>query len=267
MVKKLFTIAESPAKILTYYNNIKTKARQRKINNTFISNFFKNKNELSFYYNELKNSGLINLLEKSESEFNATIKGKSYRNRDYDFGKMDYSSGRKIYCLVRKLKPEILVETGVCNGVSTAFILQALYQNNYGKLYSIDLPEEQGKQYDNTYFWDGKGGAVIPKDELPGWLIPDKLRSRWELILGKSQDKLPALLKSLGEIDFFMHDSEHSYECMLFEYTEAYKYLRTNGLLLSDDYKANEAFKDFSGSVNKKVYQLNKSVGYLIKRN
>ena len=44
------------------------------------------------------------------------------------------------YYLIRKLKPEIIVETGVWHGISTAYILLALKANSSGKLFSIDLP-------------------------------------------------------------------------------------------------------------------------------
>ena len=44
------------------------------------------------------------------------------------------------YVLVRILKPDIVIETGVGAGVSSWTILHALEENNAGKLISIDLP-------------------------------------------------------------------------------------------------------------------------------
>ena len=44
------------------------------------------------------------------------------------------------YLLVRLIKPKCIVETGVSAGVSSAYILQALQDNEKGMLYSIDLP-------------------------------------------------------------------------------------------------------------------------------
>ena len=44
--------------------------------------------------------------------------------------------------------------------------------------------------------------------------IPPELKQRWTLILGRSQEELPPLLERLGTIDSFMHDSEHSFECV-----------------------------------------------------
>lgn len=80
-----------------------------------------------------------------------------------------------------------------------------------------------------------------------GWLIPAYLRSRWTLVQGDAKQELPRVLQRLGSIDFFLHDSLHTYENMMFEYKLAWQYLKKSGMLLSDD--VNEywtlAFLDF----------------------
>ncbi|MGL5060984.1 MAG: class I SAM-dependent methyltransferase [Microcoleus sp.] len=166
---------------------------------------------------------------------------------------------------MRKLKPEVAVETGVCNGFSTAFLLLALFKNDKGKLHSLDFPEVAETEYETGNFWQGKRGAVIPKNEQPGWVIPAHLKSRWQLTLGKSQEKLPVLLSDLSQIDFFFHDSEHSYECMWFECCEAYKYLQPQGVLMVDDITWNTAFKDFCKKQNKMPVYIGSDLGFLVK--
>ena len=52
--------------------------------------------------------------------------------------------------------------------------------------------------------------------------IGRRSEERWSLTIGRSQDELPTLLERLGEIDLFVHDSEHSYECMDFEFRAAW---------------------------------------------
>jgi hypothetical protein len=79
-----------------------------------------------------------------------------------------------------------------------------------------------------------------------GWVVPTELREEWKLTIGKSEDKLPALLKDLGQIDMFIHDSEHSYENMIWEYRVVWSNLKLGGILLSDDVNFNDAFWDFS---------------------
>jgi hypothetical protein len=111
------------------------------------------------------------------------------------------------------LKPDVIVETGVASGSSSAYTLHVMELNQKGFLYSIDLPNVDV-------------GAYIPKGKQTGWLVPIKLRHRWKLIFGRSQDELPILLKKLRSIDAFLHDSEHTYETMMFEYEDAWEHLR-----------------------------------------
>lgn len=153
----------------------------------------------------------------------------------------------------------------MANGIFTTYILLALEKNKFGRLYSIDFPEMEGKIYKKGIFWGGKGGVVVPKGKKPGWIIPNKLIKRWELILGKSSERLPELLKKLGTIDVFIHDSEHSYECMRFEYKSAYKNLKKGGYLFSHDVSWNKAFFDFCREKGKKPYLIGGNFGFLIK--
>jgi len=139
--------------------------------------------------------------------------------------------GPVLYVCIRALKPRIMVETGVSSGSSTHYILKAMELNGQGKLYSIDLPNI--------------GLSVLPKGEKIGWLVPEQLKSRWTLILGRSQEKLLPLLYQLKTIDAFLHDSEHTYETMMFEYQAVWPFLKEGGILLSDDVHRNKAFKDF----------------------
>lgn len=129
------------------------------------------------------------------------------------------------------MKPEKVVETGVAYGRSSSYILQALHENNFGKLYSIDYAFRP---------WETK--------KMIGSMIPDFLRNRWELIYGIAHKKLKPLLDSLQEIDIFIHDSAHTYNNMMFEYETSWPFLKNNGLLLSDDVML--AFHDFSVKKN-----------------
>jgi predicted O-methyltransferase YrrM len=139
-----------------------------------------------------------------------------------------------------------VVETGVANGFSTAFSLLALNVNGVGHLHSVDLPREVGRDYGPGTFYEGEGRAGIPPGSEPGWLIPQELKERWTLILGRSQEELPPLLDRLGTVDIFMHDSEHSFECMWFEFNAAWPALRPGGVLVSDDVNSTEAFGRFA---------------------
>ena len=148
-------------------------------------------------------------------------------------GWIDDSCGIIIYIIVRHVKPEIVVETGVGPGGTTSFILKALEDNQKGELLSIDLPG-----YDDlVYPYIGKCGNLhIPKGLEVGWLVPPWLKHRHKLIIGNSKEKLPELLSNLGtSVDIFMHDSLHTDEHILFELNTVLPHMTNNGIMLCDD--------------------------------
>ncbi len=161
----------------------------------------------------------------SNREFRTHLED-NWHNRYGGFYGIGQALGEMLYALCRKLKPDIFVETGVASGISSSYILCALEENKKGGLYSIDLP------------WD----------EESGWIIPDYLRHRWHLEQGRSSEKLPPLLERLKQIDIFLHDSEHSYQNMLWEYKTAWGNLRKSGVLLSHNISHSRAFPDFCES-------------------
>ena len=134
---------------------------------------------------------------------------------------------RLCYALVRALHPKQVVETGVCYGVTSAYVLQALSVNGDGWLNSIDLPPlaENG-------------------DDFVGWFVPEELRGRWMLHRGQSGRLLPPFLADVDTIDVFIHDSLHTYRNMTHEFRLAWAALRAGGALVSDDIEGNSAFAE-----------------------
>lgn len=220
---------------------------------------------IKIYINELRKLKTLETIILKEKEFENNIKGMTYRGQLLDFGGLGIQESKILYALIRSKKPEIVVETGVCNGVSSTIILQALHENDKGKLISIDFPEVEGMIYEDGTFWEGKGGAAIPKNKQPGWIIPDHLRYRWEIHLGKSQDILPKIVSQLPKIDLFIHDSEHSYQCMIFEYRTVYPKIVKGGILLSDDVNWNNAFGDFINENGIKTKKIFNQLGIIVK--
>lgn len=172
---------------------------------------------------------------------------------------------RDYYAVTRTLQPSTVVETGVCNGLSTLALLLALDQNESGRLYSIDYPYRADEPLESfrAETFAGYGGAAIPSDKDPGWIIPDDVRDRWDLTIGKSQRELPRLLTTLDQVDLFVHDSEHSHPCMMFEYELAYEWLSDGGVILSDDTNLNDAFDVFTRVRSTDSGKLSRSVGYI----
>ena len=137
---------------------------------------------------------------------------------------------RTQWCIVRHLRPRKIIETGVARGISSRFLLAALDLNGSGRLWSIDLPPLRRP-------WRDQVGAAVPNN----------LRTRWTYLRGASRTLLPELIRELGEIDLFIHDSLHIGKNMMFEFGQAWTALRPGGILLSDDIGGNSAFEAVTG--------------------
>jgi hypothetical protein len=218
-----------------------------------LARFLGGRNALAGYEREVRDSGLReHLLEKGREHHAAVIA----TGAGHSLGAIGYTEGVYLYAVLRTVRPEVVVETGVANGFSTAFSLLALQANAAGHLHSIDLPREVGREYEPGTFYEGEGRAGIPPGSEPGWLIPPPLKERWTLILGRSQEELPPLLERLGTVDTFMHDSEHSFDCMWFEFNAAWPALRPGGVLVSDDVNSTEAFGRFADQEGREPVRL-----------
>lgn len=207
--------------------------------------------EFARYRAELR--ALAPIIARAHDKWRADAGDAALRGHPQVFGGI--SSGERLYAILRHTAPQIVVETGVCNGVSTAVVLLALHHNRQGRLASIDLPEFTDGSAPGE-MWEGKLGATIPAGKEPGWLIPDHLRDRWELTIGRSQDLLEPLLDRVGPIDVFIHDSEHSYDCMTFEFAAAHRHLKPRGLMVSDDATWTPAFAEFAARQHRPVMDL-----------
>jgi hypothetical protein len=214
------------------------------------------------YEREVDASGLRAHLFEKAREQQALVERSG---ESYSLGAIGYAEGLYLYSIVRTLRPQVMVETGVANGFSTAFLLLALKANGDGALHSIDLPREVGRDYEPGTFYEGTGRAGIPPGSESGWLIPAELRARWTLVVGRSQEELPPLLERLGTIDFFMHDSEHSYECMRFEFERAYGALRDGGALAADDVNVNDAWAEFAQEHGRAPIPIGPKLAFLVK--
>lgn len=142
---------------------------------------------------------------------------------------------RLLYTAVRALAPGVAVETGPFNGASTTFILAALERNARGRLVSFDLDSAVDAL-----------GVPLPAGQRPTWLVPDELRPRLDLVLGDARSTLAPGLRTVGSIDFFLHDSLHTFRHMWFEYRLAWRHLGGGGLLVTDDARWTPAFRLFA---------------------
>jgi predicted O-methyltransferase YrrM len=150
----------------------------------------------------------------------------------------------ELYALTRLLGAAQLVETGVSSGVSSTFLLLGLDRNGSGRLHSIDMPTR-----------GGDSPVRLPPGKNTGWVVPPELLRRWDLNLGPSQSLLPDLVKELGRVDLFLHDSLHTPEHLTFELETVRPRLRPGSVVLADNTNwTGEAFPKFARSMGTHVY-------------
>jgi hypothetical protein len=142
----------------------------------------------------------------------------------------DSSLCRAAWCVTLHTRPEVVVETGVAHGVTSRIVLEALEQNDLGRLSSIDLP------FPFDHRLHGETGIVVT----------DACRHRWTYLAGSSKQRLPTLLTQVGHVDMFIHDSLHTAENTLFEMEQADSAMSSGGVILVDDIDSHMGFATFA---------------------
>jgi predicted O-methyltransferase YrrM len=170
-----------------------------------------NINEILDFQNVIAISDEYNLLRDSWIEKFSAPRSQFFK-QVFDLGD---SMGLLVYCYVRLMNPQRVIETGVAAGVSTSIVLEALRRNeNDGELVSIDITEKVGE------------------------VIPNHLKENWSLeVLSKRNHKnsLVSLLIANQNCEVFLHDSNHSNDWQIFEFTTALDELKNCSVLFFDD--------------------------------
>lgn len=133
-----------------------------------------------------------------------------------------------LYFLVRRLKPAVVVETGVAAGYSSRAILTALAANGSGHLYSSDFP----------YF------RMEEPEKYIGVLVEPELRDRWTLRTKGDRVNLPEILAEVDGVDLFHYDSDKPVDGRRFALDLISTKLRPGAVVLMDDIQDNDHFRD-----------------------
>jgi len=207
---------------------------------------------LKQYYTELYDDTVfINALNRKIEDCQPFYSEGLFSRKDIDT--VDWFGNQRIslYVLIRLLKPELCVETGVFYGGTTAFILNAISKNKTGRLISIDLPGNNEEQMNYARHSNVGCSEIIPDGLRTGFIVPDYLKDSWELKLDDSREVIPQLVEPVG---FFSHDSEHSHDFILSELNLVKAKLSQNATIFADDVNWSNGFLEFC--VKEKLYPL-----------
>jgi hypothetical protein len=126
------------------------------------------------------------------------------------------------YALARTIRPELIIETGVHDGLGSLLLLRALERN----------------------LQDGYAGRLVSFDINPtaGWLVDT--HPLWELRVQSSRDGLPQVLAAVDRVGMFIYDGWHSYDQERWDLQTAADHLAARGVLLSDDAQVTHALSE-----------------------
>ena len=176
-------------------------------------------------------------LEQLSAEYEERARVLDARYRDCSLAyPQDWAAGAGlsflIYSMVRLLQPATVIETGVANGHSSYFLLNAILENRHGTLHSIDIASDVGS------------------------LLSPAERSNWQLhrmpANSNFAENFSNLLKTLPAIDLFVQDSDHWYGWVRYELETVFERLAEGAMIVADDVDSSFAFLDFCSNQNLK---------------
>jgi len=157
-----------------------------------------------------------------------------------------------LYHLVKESKSKTIIETGVAYGWSSLAILLAIKDVNNALLISNDMPY-----------------IKMDNDDYVGCVIPENLKSKWDLQRQPDIKGIPLALKKFNNnIDLCHYDSDKSYTGRMWSAPILWDALKTGGFFISDDINDNIAFKHFCENVDRTpiiIEHLGKYVGVIVK--
>ena len=140
-----------------------------------------------------------------------------------DFTRIEFGRRLGWYAVVRALKPNLVVETGVDQGVGAWVLTSALLRNHA----------------------EGSSGTYIGTDisQNAGNLLSGKYKSMGKIMFG---DSIESLNKLTDKIGVFINDSDHSAEYEAAEYETVTRLLSDNCVLIGDNSHVTTKLSEYS---------------------
>ena len=150
-----------------------------------------------------------------------------------------------LYFWTRKIRPSLILESGVAAGWSSYAFLLAIKENGSGKLLSSDLP----------YF------RIKNPQSFIGILVPKELRGlHWQLEIQGDDYNIPKLLSRESKLQMIHYDSDKRKSGRRKFLSRIQQNLDSDCILIMDDIQNNLAFKEYV-EFNKKVFTVIESEG------
>lgn len=210
-------------------------AKQWSYKKTEFSNYYydlteRNKRDLAFTISQITNvsveeiQGYFREIDTNHDVFNRLM---AFREIHPELRDSSMQIARRVgwYAFIRIVKPRLVIETGVHNGVGALIICEALRKN---------LQQNFSGEY--------LGTDINPK---AGELLKDHHREIGRVII---QDSLETLRDIKSEIDIFINDSDHSFDYEMAEYKTINNNLSPHSIILGDNSNETDALRDFSQS-------------------
>ena len=155
-------------------------------------------------------------LEEGEQVFLSILQKKSGANYERNFD-CEVGLASFLYAYILTRKPITVIETGVANGITTNAIMKALEQTG-GTLHSFDIDARTQNVYTGTGNWN------------------------FHHLKGNLEKSFEAQILEIGDVELWIHDSNHGYLWQSFEYQLASRVLTADGILVSDDIDSSTAW-------------------------
>ena len=139
-----------------------------------------------------------------------------------------------LYWIAEHIKAQHVLETGIAYGWSSLAILLSITNHKNALLVSTDIP------------YPGRNN-----DNYVGCVVPENMRTHWQIIRRPDREAIPEVLKKLHMLDMVHYDSDKTYHGRIWAYPLLWTALKEEGCFISDDVGDNVAFRDFCHQIHK----------------
>jgi predicted O-methyltransferase YrrM len=134
-----------------------------------------------------------------------------------------------LYFLTRIQRPEIVVETGVAAGWSSAAVLGAMRENKSGHLFSSDFPCFR----------------LSDPERYIGYVVPAEAKDSWTLLLKGDRKNLNEILGPSAAVGLAHYDSDKTRGGREFFLRRIAPHLTSRSILVMDDIQDNLVFREY----------------------